>query len=110
MFKNRKANMGLSIFLLVILFNIIMYIVVWGANQDPNFDIDATTSLSIEDNDYSGINGSTTSDISMTSASSWTDGFKVSILGLPNWFNLFYGLFQAILILGSGYAMIRGLG
>lgn len=108
--KGKKANMGMSIFLSVILFNIIMYIVIWGANQDPNFDsIGSSSGLSIEDKDYTGINGSTTSDLSITDTASWTDGFKVSVTGLPGWVNLFYVLFQAVLILVSGYAMIRGL-
>ena len=105
MFNGKKANMGGILLITVILFNIIMYIVIWGANADPNF-----ASVGSGSTDYSAVNGSTNDDISITQATHWYDGFKVSVFIADLWWiNIFYVTFQALLIGVALYMLIRGI-
>ena len=100
----RKANVGVNIFLGIILFNIIMYVVVYSANSDDSIsDIG-----SVDDMNYN-INGTTTEELNTVNVTHWYDGFDISIFGLPWWVNIFYVTFQAIMISISVYALVRGL-
>ena len=92
---------------MVILFNIIMYVVVWGANQDAYFNVESSSNIAGNFEQDGEI--STNTDVKITSVSSITDGFKVSVFGFPDWFNVFYVLFQSILVGVAVYSLIRGL-
>ena len=103
--KSKKANMGMTIFLAVITFNIFMYIVIYSANADSSVSdvIGSGNNL-----DYN-INASTTEELSTTGVTSWYSGFDVSVFNMPWWINIFYVTFQGLLITISIYSMIRGL-
>ena len=92
------------LFIGIILFNIVMYIFIKSANADPNFN-----DLGTYNQNVSYADGSTTSDISVTSSKGWLSGFDIGVFGLPWWASLFYVTFQLIIISLSAYAMIRGL-
>lgn len=98
------ANTGVMIFLGVILFNILMYVVVYSANSDANFDDIGN----VDDMTYN-INATTTENISTASVTHWYDGFNIAVFNLPWWINIFYVTFQGILIAVSLYSMVRGL-
>lgn len=104
-FRSRKGNIGISLFLGVILFNILMYFVIYAANADPAVGSIGSGGISLQNS----VNGTTAEDISSVSAAHWYDGFNVSVFDLPWWVNIFYITFQAILISLSIYALIRGL-
>jgi hypothetical protein len=102
MIAGRKANFGAQLFLGIVLFQIIMYLFVFYANQEEN--------VGQYDDMNSTIGGVTsTSDISIVQARSWTDGFNVSVFNLPDYVNIFYVTFQIIILALSIYMLIRGI-
>ena len=104
MFTGKKANMGMSLFLGVIIFNIIMYIVIYSANADSTIG-----SIGQGKSNSYNISASTTDNLSTTGVTHWYSGFQVSVFNLPWWVNIFYVTLQAFLITLSIYALIRGL-
>ena len=96
MFNNKKANFGATLFIGLLLFNIVMYILVSSANADPNFDSIGAGTLP-------------EGDPSISSSSGWFDGFRISIWGLPEWLDYLYVTFQGILIILSLYMLGRGM-
>jgi len=104
LFHNKKGNMGMSLFLGVILFNIIMYIVIYSANADSTIG----NIGSGKGNNYN-ITASTNDNLTSTGVTHWYSGFQVSVFNMPWWINIFYVVFQGLLISLSVYAMIRGL-
>jgi len=105
MFNNKKGNMGGTLFLVVILFNIFMYILLRVANADALL----TSDLGSYNQNYVFPNGTTTQEISVITASSWTDGFNVSVFNMPWWVNIFYVTFQLVIISLSIFMLIRGI-
>ena len=102
--RNSKGNLGSILLLSVLLFNIIMYIVIFSANADETMsEIGSGSSL-----EYN-INATTNQDISTTSVRSWWSGFDVRIFGLPWYMSIFYVTFQGILLSVAIYSMVRGL-
>ena len=91
-------------FLGVLVFNIVMYIIIYSANADPSIDVLGSGS----DLQYK-INATTAEDISSSSVTHWYSGFNVSVFDLPWWMNIFYVTIQGILLSLSIYALIRGL-
>ena len=102
--KNKKGNMGISLFLGVIIFNIIMYIVIYSANADSTIG-----SVGSGNSNTYNITASTNDNLSSTGVTHWYSGFQVSVFNLPWWINIFYVTFQGLLVAISIYAMIRGL-
>ena len=101
------ANTGITIFLGVILFNIFMFIACYAANADASI-----TPIGNSNNLNYNITGSTTTDLSVTDAVHWYDGFRISVFVSEDqswWFDAFYIAFQGLLITVSVYALIRGL-
>ena len=105
MFSNRRGNMGMSLFLGVIFFQIIMYVFVYMANGDAVYNDVGSYSGTGEVN----FNASTDQDISISDARDWYSGFDISIFGLPSMFNYFYGGIQALLFGIALYGLLRGL-
>jgi len=91
-------------FLGVILFNIVMYILIYSANADSSIGTIGSTS----DLQYK-INATTNEDISTTSVTHWYSGFQISVFDMPWYVDLFYVTFQGIMLGLSIYALIRGL-
>jgi len=105
LFLGKRANFGATLFIAVILFNIIMYIFIRVANADAMAD-----TVGGYDEAGSGIDSATTSqDLSLSGVTHWYDGFNVSVLGLPWYFSIFYATLQGVLISISLYSLIRGL-
>jgi len=102
--KNRKGNIGVSLFLGVILFQIILYCMVYAANADPSID-------SIGDGSAvaSTINASSTDNLSTVNVRHWYSGFDVRVFDMPWYINIFYVTFLAVILGVSIYALIRGL-
>lgn len=93
MFQGRKGAVGASILLGIILLNIIVYIFIAAANQSSFISVNSEGSIS-EDK------------LSEINPFSWFDGFRISVFGMPNWFNYFYFTFMsAMLIIGGWYAV-----
>lgn len=86
------------------MFEVILYFFVYAANNDSQ--VESVGAGSLVDN---GLNASTTSDLSITHVSSWTDGFNVKVFGMPWWADALYKIFIAVLPIIGGYALIRGL-
>ena len=106
MFNNKKGgSTAMIIFIGLLLFQLGMYTFIYFANQDANFSsVGSATSGSV---DFS--NTSADQDISYSSSSSFLDGFKISVFGLPSWFNFLYVTILAGLTGLSLYGLIRGL-
>ena len=104
MFQGKKANMGMTLFLGVLIFNIIMYFLIWGANADADYN-----TLGSGGGFEGRLNATTDQDISTTSVTNWYSGFNVAVFDLPWWVNIFYVTLQAILLSLAIYAMVRGL-
>lgn len=91
--KNKKAVLGGVLLIGIVMFNIIMYIWVLSVNQSTLVGV--STSGNIDPGEISA------------SPTSWTDGFRVSVFGLPDWVNYFYVSFQALLIaIGIYYSIL----
>ena len=102
--KSKRANMGMSIFIGVILFNILMYFVIYAANADETIG-----RIGSGNSNTYNISASTNDNISSTGVTHWYSGFQVSVFNMPWYVNIFYVTFQGLLIALSVYAMIRGL-
>ena len=96
--------MGATMLIAVILFNIIMYIFVYYANTDTDFD-----SVGAGDAKYDKLDSSTNEDVSVGKMKGFFSGFNVSVFGMTWWVNIFYVTFQAILFALSIYMLIRGI-
>ena len=105
MFRGRKANFGMLLFIGLVLFQIAMYTFVYYANQDPNFSSVGSVSGTADFD----INASTDQDISFSEASHWYDGFDVSVFGFGGLGTTLYVGFQALLFGLAIYSLIRGL-
>lgn len=93
------------LFIGLVIFNIGMYSFIYQANQDPLFN-----SVGSASGDSASFDGtSTDTDVSYGSASSWLDGFKINVFGLPSWFNFIYVTLLASLNGICIYGLIRGL-
>lgn len=104
-FKGRKGNMGASMLLGVILFNIIMYVFIYYANADTTISGDVGSGSA----SYSDLNSTTNEDIKASQMKGFFSGFNVSVFDMPWWVNIFYVTFQAILFALSIYMLIRGI-
>ena len=104
LFKGRKANLGMTMFLGVIMFNIVMFIIIYAANADVSIDPVGSSS----DLQYK-INATTNQDISTTSVTHWYSGFQISVFDMPWWIDIFYVTLQGLLLGLSIYSLIRGL-
>lgn len=94
----------MNLFIGIVLFNIIMYFVIFSANADASFE-----SIGTGGNMEGKINATTDQDIDSESVTNWYSGFSVSVFGLPSWVNIFYVSLQGLLLSLGIYAMIRGL-
>lgn len=105
---SKKANSGTSfgatLLIGVILFNILMYVIIYFANQDSTVgSIGNSASMSNRINQSEYQEG-----VTVLNAAHWYDGFNVSVFNLPWWVNIFYVTFQGVLVAVSIYAMLRG--
>lgn len=99
------ANTGIALVVGIILFNILMYAVVYEANADTTIGSAVGSGIGVAGT----VNACTANDISMTQDTSWISGFNVSVFNMPWWVNIFYVTFQFMLLTLGIYAMIRGL-
>lgn len=95
MFTGKKGQFGASVLMAVILLNIIMYVFIFYANQSAYISIDSSGTI---DDDT----------LSESDTFGWIDGFKISIFGLPAWFNYFYVTFMAALVIVAGWYAFKG--
>lgn len=92
------------IFIGLLLFQLGMYTFIYFANQDANFNQVGTA----DSREIGFGNVSTNTDVDINDAS-LLDGFKISVFGLPSWFNFIYVSILIGLNFISGYGLIRGL-
>lgn len=104
MFASRRANMGASMLIGVILFNIIMYVFIYYANSDDSID-----NVGSGNAQYETLNSTTDEDISASQMKGFFSGFNVSVFDMPWWVNIFYVTFQAVLFILAIYMLIRGI-
>jgi hypothetical protein len=104
MFNGKKGNMGATLLIAIILFNIIMYIFIYCANSDTTID-----NVGSGNANYDNIDSNTTEDLSISHMKGFFSGFNVSVFGMPWWINIFYVTFQAVLFALSIYMLIRGI-
>jgi hypothetical protein len=100
----KRANVGVNLFLGIILFNLTMFVFVYAANAD-----DSVSDVGSADDLNYNINGTTTEELDTVNVAHRYDGFNISVFGLPWWVNIFYVTFQGIMISVSVYALVRGL-
>lgn len=106
MLKGKRANMGMTLFIGLILFNILMYVVIYSANADATVsDIGENSNLQYK------INATTSENLKTTSVTHWYSGFNVGVFISDDawWVSIFYVTLQGILLAVAIYAMIRGL-
>ena len=96
LFRGKKGNFGALLFIGVLLFNFVMYWLVWSANADP-----IVGSL--------GNGGLPETDLDTSNAYSWFDGFRISIWGLPEWLDYLYFTGQGVLIFLALYMLFKGM-
>jgi len=106
LFNNKKGNLAATMLILVVLFNIGMYLFIYYANQDSSINI--SSNYAEFDEELSDTAVASDSVVQSTQIISWYSGFKISIFGLPKWMDIFYITFQSFLVVLSIFMLIRG--
>ena len=93
------------LFIGLVLFQIGMYVFVYYANQDPNFNNVGSASGNIDFD----VTASSDTDISFSEAGNWYDGFNVTVFGMGALAQTIYIGLQALFFGLAIYSLIRGL-
>lgn len=89
-----------------------MYIVIFSFNSDTAATMVSGKYVGEYSVKYQDINGSTTQELSVTQARSWSDGFKASVFFPESWawvVTPLYVTFQLLLVVLALYMLIRGI-